>query len=135
MADSLDVNKWIRRAQMDFEVASREAERFRPPVEAVCYLCQQTAEKILKAYTIAKTNARIRTHELEALLNECVPYSADFDNLRDYCSDLSPYMAVARYPADIEPTEYHMKKALKDAGEILEFTKSKLAEMGFGAET
>ena len=40
-------------------------------------------------------------------------------------------MSIARYPADIEPTEYHMKQALKDASEILEFTKAKLKEIGY----
>jgi HEPN domain-containing protein len=135
MADSLDVLKWIRRAQEDFDVATREAGRFRPPIETVCYLCQQCAEKILKAYTIAQTNTRTRTHELEELLNECIPYLADFENLRDNCSDLSPYMTVARYPAVIEPTEYHMKQALKDASRILEFTKSKLEKLGYVLQT
>jgi len=33
---------------------------------------------------------------------------------------------------DIEPTEYHMRKALKDAGAILEFTKSELKKLGYG---
>jgi HEPN domain-containing protein len=131
MADSLDVNKWIRRAQIDYEDALTLAERFRPSIEGACYLCQQSAEKIFKAYTIARTNIRTKSHELEKLLNECTPYSADFDNLRKNCLRLSPYMSIARYPADIEPTEYHMKQALKDAGEILEFTKAKLKEMGY----
>jgi len=48
-ADSLDVKKWIRRAQMDFDSAAKLIEtRFEPPIEVVCYLCQQSAEKILK---------------------------------------------------------------------------------------
>jgi hypothetical protein len=54
--DSLDVEKWIRFAQMDFDSAVALAERFRPPIEVVSYLCQQSAEKILKAYNIANTN-------------------------------------------------------------------------------
>jgi len=81
--DSLDVKKWIRFAQMDFDGASTLAKsRFRPPLELVCYLCQQASEKILKAYTIAKTNTRERTHMLEDLLKECARYSADFNNLK-----------------------------------------------------
>jgi len=133
MADSLDINKWIHFAQNDFDTALMASERFRPFIEVACYHCQQSVEKILKAYIIANTNTSIKDHILQNLLEKCRLYSADFDNFGKNCSDLSPYNTLGRYPSDIEPTEYHMKKALKDAGEVLEFTKSKLAEMGFGA--
>jgi hypothetical protein len=33
--DSLDVEKWIRFAQMDFDSAVALAERFRPPIEVL----------------------------------------------------------------------------------------------------
>jgi HEPN domain-containing protein len=131
MADSLDVLKWIIFAQNDFDVASREAGRFRPLVEVVCYHCQQSAEKILKAYTIAKTNILTKTHILGDLLNDCEQHASDFNNFRSICSRLTPHITLGRYPADIEPTEYHMKQALKDAAEILEFTKLKLKELGY----
>jgi len=57
--------------------------------------------------------------------------SLDFDNMKDYCVDVSPYIGAARYPSEIDITEYDMKKALKDAAQILEFTKSKRKEMGY----
>jgi len=131
MADSLDVCKWINFAQNDFDLARIASERFKPFIEGACYHCQQSAEKILKAYTIAQTGLRTKSHELEDLLDECIPYFAEFEKLRNACKDLEPYTILARYPADIEPTEYHMKKAIKDAGAILEFTKSKLKELGY----
>ncbi|MDR2577214.1 MAG: HEPN domain-containing protein [Chitinispirillales bacterium] len=131
ITDSLDVLKWIRRAQMDFDGAVRDAKLFRPPVEIVCYLCQQAAEKILKAYIIAQTRSRIKTHDLEYLLGKCLSYSADFDNLRNCCLRLNPYVTFARYPSDIEPTEHHMRQAVKDAGEVVDFAKSKLKELGY----
>jgi len=132
MADNLDVRKWTRRAQMDFDGASVLVKNmFRPPIEVVCFLCQQSAEKILKAYTIAQKGSRTRSHELEDLLDECIPYSADFSNIKDCCVDLSPYLGAARYPSEIDITEYDMKKALNDAAQILEFTKAKLKELGY----
>lgn len=130
-ADSLDVKKWIRRAQMDFDSAAKLIEtRFEPPIEVVCYLCQQSAEKILKAYTIAKANTRTVSHKLEDLLDECASYTANFSELRNCCMNLSPYATLARYPSIIEPTERHMKQALKDAAEVLELTKSELKKLG-----
>jgi HEPN domain-containing protein len=130
-ADSFDVNKWIHFAQMDFDSAVALSEKFRPPLEIVCYHCQQAAEKILKAYMIAKTNTLTKTHILVDLLNTCVQYSADFDNFRNVCIKLTAFIALTRYPSSIELTEQAMKNALKDAQDVLEFTKSKLAEMGF----
>lgn len=131
-ADSLDVQKWIRRAQMDFDSAAKLMKtRFKPPIEVVCYLCQQSAEKILKAYTIAKMSTRTASHKLEDLLDECVPYSIEFNVLRNSCLNLSPYATLARYPSIIEPTEQHMKQALKDASKILDVTKSELKKAGY----
>jgi HEPN domain-containing protein len=129
--DSLDVKKWIRFAQMDYDDALTLAGRFRPSIEGTCYHCQQSAEKILKAYAIAMTNSRSKSHVLEDLLDDCVPYSADFDDLRDRCLELEPYTSLARYPSNIDITKYHMRQALKNAGVIIEFTKSKLKELGY----
>ena len=133
--DSLNVREWIRFAQNDYDSAVVLSERFRPPIETVCFLCQQAAEKVLKAYTIAKTNTRKQTHVLEDLLGGCVQLSPDFDCLRGSCTKLTPYIALSRYPSDIEITDYDMKQALNNAGKILEFTKSKLQELGFVPET
>ncbi len=131
--DNLSVQKWIYRACMDADAASQLVEtQLRPPIEVVCYLCQQAAEKILKAYTIAKTGSRTKTHDLDELLNECAQYSADFNSLKLSCSSVAAYLAIGRYPSLIEPTEYNMKEALKQTSHIIEFTKAKLKDMGYG---
>jgi len=130
--DSYDVKKWIHFAQMDFDCATSMAEKFRPPLEIVCYHCQQSVEKILKAYIIANTNAPPqKTHVLIDLLNVCTPYSTDFDNFKKICIKLTPYITVTRYPSSIDLTEYAMKQAIVDAQAVLEFTKSKLKDMGY----
>jgi len=129
--DSLDVEKWIHFAQMDFDSAAALAERFRPPIEVVSYLCQQSAEKILKAYTIANTDILIKTHILKDLLKVSIQYCSGFDKFKIICERLTPYITLARYPSNIDLTDQDMKQALKDANDVLEFTKSKLAEMGF----
>jgi HEPN domain-containing protein len=131
ITDSFDVLKWIKFAQNDYEAALILSDRFRPPLEAVCYHCQQSAEKILKAYMIAQTGTRRQIHDLGELLNDCLQYSVDFDTLRKPCIQLNPYSRLARYPATIEPTEHHMNQALKAASQILELTKSKLKDLGY----
>lgn len=127
---NIDVREWMRFALMDFDVALNEAKRYKPPIEIICYHCQQAAEKILKAYTIAQNNTFKKTHDLETLIEECGQFSPDFSNIKSNCVMLSSYVSGARYPSEIELTEYEMKQAIKNAQQVLDFTKSKLKELG-----
>jgi len=132
-ANSPIVGEWIYLAQMDFDVAEREAEvRFRPPIEVVCYHCQQSVEKILKGYITANGDTPVRTHDLTILIDACKQYLPDFGNYARLCNTLTTYASDTRYPPKLSLTDTDMRQALKEAEEILEFTKSKLAEMGFG---
>ena len=127
-----DVNEWICYAQTDYDCARKMADMFHPiPIEIVCYHCQQSAEKILKAYVIAKEKTLTKTHDLNILLEQCKRYLPEFDKYAKACITLTAYIAITRYPPKIEITEQHMKLALKDTLDILEFTKSKLVELGF----
>ena len=68
--DNLDVDKWIKYALADYNAALNMVHLHRPvPIEIVCYHCQQAAEKILKAYIIAKCATLTKTHDLVVLLN------------------------------------------------------------------
>jgi len=127
---NIDVREWIRFALMDFDVALNEAKRYRPPIEIICYHCQQAAEKMLKAYIITQNNTFKKTHDLETLIEECKRFSHDFGNIKSNCVMLSSYVSGARYPSEIELTEYEMKQAIKNAQQVLDFTKSKLKELG-----
>lgn len=128
--NSLDVKEWVRFALMDLDVALNEATRYRPPIEIICYHCQQSAEKMLKAYIIAQNTAFKKTHDLETLIEQCTQFSPDFNNIKSNCVMLSSYVSGARYPSEIELTEYEMKQAIKNAQQVLDFTKSKLKELG-----
>jgi len=132
--DILDVTEWIRYAQEDYDCAVATAAANHPySARKACYDCQQSAEKIFKAYTIANDGTRIREHDLNILLKKCESYTCDFNGLKTACSVLNTHIRKSRYPSDKAITTEDMNEALKYAGEILEFTKSKLAEMGFGA--
>jgi HEPN domain-containing protein len=131
----LDVNEWIRIAEQDYESAMKLSGFYPAPLEVICYLCQQAAEKMLKAYVIAKENKLTKTHDLKLLIKNCVQYSPDFDRFGAICSSLSLYSTLTRYPPVLDLVEHDMKQAIKDAQIILEFTKSKLQELGFVPET
>ena len=131
--DSFDIGKWIRLAQMDYDAALNMVKLHNPiPVEIVCYHCQQSAEKILKAYAIAKGEKLAKTHDLSVLLNQCRQHFPDFLDYAKPCMTLTVYASFSRYPSSVEITEQQMRQALEAAESILEFTKSRLAEMGHG---
>jgi len=128
------IGEWIYLAQMDYDHALKSANTFYPPpVEIICFHCQQSAEKILKGYIAAKGETPKKTHDLNVLIKHCKRYLPDFDNYADFCATLTTYISDTRYPPKLSLTESDMKLALSNTYKILEFTKSKLAEMGFGA--
>jgi len=132
--DSMDINKWIQFAMQDYDLVKVIMETHRPhpiPVRIVCYHCQQSVEKILKAYILAQGGALMKTHDLKALLEQCCRYSPDFDRFKAACIKLTSYITTSRYPSDMEIEEQDMILSIKDADNILEFTKSKLNDMGY----
>jgi HEPN domain-containing protein len=127
--NELVVSEWISAALEDFGSATVLAKV--PYYAPACYHCQQSVEKILKAYIIAKENILIKTHDLDDLISKCEKHAIEFGKLKDACEDLTLYTTI-RYPPFGNLTEIDMKHALNDAQDVLEFTKPKLAEMGFG---
>jgi len=130
--DILDVGEWVRYAQDDYDCAVVIAKTNNPysPRKA-CYDCQQSAEKILKAYTIAKDGTRIKEHDLRVLLRQCKRHASDFSELDIACSALNMYISISRYPLGTKLTVSDMNQALDHAHKILEFTKSKLKDLGY----
>jgi len=126
--NELVISEWISAALEDFGCASVLSKV--PYHTPACYHCQQSVEKILKAYIIAKENTLIKTHDLDNLIDKCEKHSPDFSKFKDACEDLTLYTTI-RYPPFGNLTEQDMKQALKNAQDVLEFTKSKLTEMGF----
>lgn len=131
MGESFDVRKWIRFAFEDYDSALTLANKQRPNIQIACYHCQQSAEKILKAYILAKGSTFKNTHDLGFLNVQCQQHDLDFRKFDKICTTLKAYTVAGRYPQSIDLTEHHMARALKDAEELLVFTKAKLKELGF----
>jgi len=130
--NELDVNEWIGAMQDDLDTISLVSQV--PVVTSACYHCEQAVEKILKAYLIAKENKLTKTHDLNVLLNDCEKYSSDFGNFKFICSDITAY-ATVRYPPGRNLTVEKMKQAVKGAYEVVDFTMSKLKELGYDKPT
>jgi len=95
-------------------------------LEIISYHCQQSAEKILKAFLISKDIEPPRTHDLRLLWRMCEELGDGFDDIENECVRLSAYGVQARYPLEIELTESDMQQALSDADHIMAFISQRL---------
>jgi HEPN domain-containing protein len=125
---SYNVPDWIEYAQRDYDTAKIMLETHHPlPIEIILYLCQQSSEKILKAYALANNEPLIYTHDLETLLEQCFRHEKEFDQFRELCANITLYASNTRYPQITDRyTINDVKTALDGAYEILEFTKARI---------
>ncbi len=85
------IRKWIIKA--DNELTQLENEMV---TDAICFHCQQSVEKLLKAYLASKNIDFGKTHNLEFLLELCRKQDNIFENLT--VGNLSFYAVEVRYP-------------------------------------
>ena len=79
------LEEWVDKAEGDYKSAViLNRTRKGTPYDSVCYHCQQSAEKYLKAYLILQGAIPRRTHDLEVLLFECANYDATVSRLLPY---------------------------------------------------
>ena len=123
--------KWVRYAQNDIDIAAREMNLPINPrhraFEAILYHCQQSAEKMLKAYLISKGN-NPWGHDLDALRSECAAFDSEFNKARivKHCVYLTTFVA-ARYPDfTFSIDSGHAKRGLNSAKRIYGFISTKL---------
>ena len=124
--DRLAVNEWIAFSNMDMASAKHLCTMNPKPLEIICYHCQQSAEKILKAFWVYSDIAPPKTHDLEHLRDKCETLDKSFAELLDECNRLSLYSSQPRYPFGLELTEEIMKLAIKDSEKISDFVKARI---------
>jgi len=127
--------EWVRFAQNDLGIATREMERECNPrhraYEAILAHCQQSAEKMLKAYVVKNNpsvNPKVFSHDLEAIRIECAKLDMSFNSPRfiKHVTYLSAFV-TARYPDfwfSIDAS--HASRGLNSAKRISEFISKKL---------
>ena len=97
---------------------------------AVCFGCQQIAEKALKAFLFSQKEKLVKTHNLIRLLKKSSDYNSSFKKLIKVCKVLNKYCTDTRYPDIWDYDRFDDKKsasqALKLAEEILEFIEKEI---------
>lgn len=117
--------QWIKLAEMDYGVAEHLYQTYYPkPYEIICYHCQQTAEKAIKAVIVADgaKGGMPKLHDLSFLLNQIKNVINIDEKYYDYADTLTPYGVSIRYPNELFLEEKHAKEALRMSKEILEWT-------------
>ena len=127
--------EWVKYACNDLGVAIREMERECNPrhrvYEAVLMHCQQSAEKMLKAYVvknITNSNPKVFSHDLEAIRMECAKIDNSFNSSRfsNHLAFLAAFVTV-RYPDfAFSIDSSHATRGLNSAKRIYDFIAIRL---------
>ena len=100
--------RWWRQARRDLESAQINADNARH--EVACFLCQQAAEKALKAFLYWQGESPVIGHSLLELSARAAQYAAEFAGLREAAKTLDAYYIPSRYPNgltdDIAPVDF-----------------------------
>lgn len=100
------VPSWIRKAEHDLLNIKNNPAAKETPWDTLCFHAQQAVEKLLKAFLISRGRDVMRTHDLVALLTECVELDPSLASLEQDCRKLTYFAVSARYPDDVyEPGE------------------------------
>jgi HEPN domain-containing protein len=120
------VQEWVDKAEADYQGArALQRQRKHPLPDLVCFHCQQSAEKYLKAYLVAHGDTPPRIHDVEELINRCLPYDRTLSALMPHATALNQYSVDYRYPG-MSATLASAQDALQAARRIRTVLRKKL---------
>jgi HEPN domain-containing protein len=109
---------WIDKAEADHLAALDLARRRKLPLhDLVCFHCQQSAEKYLKARLEEAAIHFPKTHDLEALLSLACSIEPLWQALIPAAKRLKPFGVLIRYPGN-DASKSQSRRALEDAKAI-----------------
>ncbi len=116
---------WLRIAEKDLERTTQLLKLNDPELAGFCL--QQSIEKFLKGFLLSKGWKLRRIHNLEALLDDAIPYSESLENYRKDCQKISAFYFLVRYPTveiaigkkDIEDTLKNIQGLVLDIRSLM----------------
>ena len=124
---ALEIREWRRKAEIDLSAATAllRGEQTFPSVAV--FLCQQAAEKMLKAYLTWLAKPFAPVHDLRRLCELCAAHDSAFDELREAAEILTPYAVAVRYPGQVsDPTAGEAEAARGLAVKVVAFVSARL---------
>ncbi len=123
--------RWLRQAEHDLGDAEYTLAGGR--YSLACFVCQQAAEKALKAYLYARGAEQVLGHSVADLAWECGNLDGDFLALRPRAAPLDHYYVPTRYPNSLPGgipaeafDESDARRAVGLAGDVIRLVKAKL---------
>ncbi|HOP31585.1 MAG TPA: HEPN domain-containing protein, partial [Spirochaetota bacterium] len=113
-----EIREWHKYGLNDYNTAVFLQNMTPPPLEIICYHCQQAAEKYLKSFLVLKNEPVMKTHDLSFLAEICIKIDSDFESIIQSCEELTDYSISTRYPSNIEINLADMKKAILDCEKV-----------------
>jgi HEPN domain-containing protein len=123
-----ELRQWFSHADADLFLAEHGLSLYPIPDEPICCLCQQSAEKYLKAFLFLNDIEPPKIHQLLPLLEMCSEIVSDFDELERKCRFLAKFAVIPRYPNELQITKDDSKVAVKFAKEIKEYVLNKVKD-------
>ena len=110
--------EWVEKVEGDWN-AARQLNRVRkdPNYDSVCFHCQQSVEKYLKARLEEAGVNFPKTHDLIKLLGLAIAVEPRWVALHPLIATLNPYAIGYRYPG-LTATKAEAKAAIKDCKEV-----------------
>jgi len=119
---------WFEYAEEDLEAAEWLAQKGSPRFRrAICYHCQQAAEKYLKGFIFLEGKKPARTHDLDYVRKKCAEINEKFRRIANACTYLTSFTSKDRYPPDrLNLNDEDVEMFLYDARDVRNFV-AKLA--------
>ena len=129
------LQQWLDKANDDLRVAEFLFTMRHPtPDEIICFHCQQSAEKYLKAFIFLQDIEPEKTHDLDKLLVTCQEYNDSFSILLAKVNVLKNYAVMPRYPNELSITGDDVKTAIQYAKDVQEFVLKVIDKLRENAE-
>ena len=128
-----EVKEWLQKARNDLLSAQILTEHNPPVLDTASFHCQQSVEKMLKAFLVWKTVPFEKVHSLNYLLDLCEEVEPEWGSLREKAETLAPYAVEIRYPGEvIEVSLEEAQEALYTAKAVRDFVLNLLpSELSF----
>jgi len=122
--------RWLLQGEQDLNDAEFNLSGKRYNV--ACFLAQQSAEKVLKAYLFSKGAEEVWGHSVAELCKDAQTFDPEFKQLETIAGPLDKYYIPTRYPNALPggiPSrafdENDAKSAIRLAKEVIDFVKSR----------
>lgn len=122
-----ETRSWLVKAAADLRAAEYEFGAEPPLCSDIVFHCQQAAEKGLKGFLTWHSTPFSKTHSIEDVGEQCLPFDASLKPIVDDAIPLTQYAWKYRYPGEpVEPDEVEARQALALARKVYDAVLARL---------